>query len=377
MSNEITTRSTSLKTAVSDPIELRVTDRVRLVFVPVLVENSTHPEASVDGYFVYQRKTVSDTWIPIQTVSLSTLKSNEGFKLELSSEEVLNLFRGLESRYHIHKQHGVPRGEARFVRLGASLTRFLSLSESELTLFLNAHNEDAAMTLAKLIKWLANSSQRGDTLKRFMATAHEQLPDLNAVLGLAAVKEALAQWEMHKANVDEEFWQKTLAERSFVLSQVFAYPVIVIQQKAYVGGKQITNTQGNTVDFFGRTESSGSAILIEIKTPGTGLLGGVYRNGVYPLSRELSGAISQILRYRQSLINEFQTLTSGLKMVIDEPRCIVIAGANTELDTDEKKQSFGLVRERLQGVTVITYDELFGKLRRLLRLFESSSPADG
>jgi hypothetical protein len=53
MTSEIKTRSTSSKTAVSSPIELRVTDRVRLVFVPTLVENPTTPEACVNGCFVY------------------------------------------------------------------------------------------------------------------------------------------------------------------------------------------------------------------------------------------------------------------------------------------------------------------------------------
>ncbi len=372
MATEITTRSTSPKTAVSDPIELRRTDRVRLVFVPVLVENSAHPEACVDGYFVYQRKTVSDTWIPIQTVSLSTLRSNDGFKLELHADEVLNLYRGLELRYHIHKQHGVPKGEAKFVRLGASLARFLNLNENDLASFLNSHNEDAAKTLAKLIKWLANSPERSQALSRFAVIAPDQLPGLNAILGLAVIKEALAYWKRHHANNDEEFWQRALAERSFVLGQIFAYPVVIIQGKAYVGGKQISNIHGNIVDFLGRAESTGSAILIEIKTPQTVLLGREYRNGVFPLSRDLSGAISQILRYRQSLINDFQRLTPGLRLVMDEPRCMVIAGSNSELDTDEKKQSFGLLRERLQGVNVITYDDLFGKLDLLMGLFEST-----
>lgn len=372
LSSEITTRSTSPQTAVSDPIELRRTDRVRLVFVPVLVDNSGQPEACVDGYFMYQRKTVSDTWIPVQTVALSTLKSGEGFKLDLHADEVLKLYRGLESRYHIHKQHGIPKGEASFVRLGASLTRFLNLEESDLASFLNSHNEDAAKTLAKLIQWLSKSPQQDATLSRFAALAPEQLPGLNAVLGLAAIKEALAYWNRNRTNNNEEFWQKALAERSFVLSQAFAYPVVIIRGKAYVGGKQISNTHGNIVDFFGKVESTGSAVLIEIKTPQTSLLGAEYRSGIFPISRDLSGAIGQILSYRQSLINDFQKLTTGLDMVIDEPRCMVIAGSNNELNRDEKKQSFALIRERLQGVTVITYDDLFGKLEQLVGLFEST-----
>ncbi len=68
-----------------------------------------------------------------------------------------------------------------------------------------------------------------------------KLPDLNVIVGLAALKEAIEYWNVNRGNSDEEFWQKALSDRTFVLSQLFSYPTVVIQQKAYMGGKQITN----------------------------------------------------------------------------------------------------------------------------------------
>ena len=128
--------------------------------------------------------------------------------------------------------------------------------------------------------------------------APEQLPGLTALLGLSAVKDALSYWRQNQTNSSEAFWQQALTNRAYVLSQVFAYPVVVICSKAYVGGKQVSNRGGNVVDFLASVESTDAVVLIEIKTPQTKLLGSEYRDGVFPLSGELSGAIAQVLRYR-------------------------------------------------------------------------------
>src|SRR5215471_2062637 len=82
------TRSTSSHTAECTPVVLRESDRVRLVFVPTLVNNPTQPNAAVRGHFVYQRKSRKAEWEPVPTVPLSSLKSGEGYKLELHSEEL-------------------------------------------------------------------------------------------------------------------------------------------------------------------------------------------------------------------------------------------------------------------------------------------------
>jgi hypothetical protein len=369
--SEIKTRSTSPKTAVSSPIELRVTDRVRLVFVPTLVENSATPDACVNGCFVYERKVMSGNWIPIQTVALSTLKAGEGFKLELHADELLKLHRELDTRYRLYEQHGIPRGNANFVRLSASLGRFLSLNDPDLKSFLDTHNEDAVKTLAKLLKWLSTSSQSGEALTRLSELPPEQLPNLNAVVGLVAIKEAISFWNANQTDAREEFWQKALEQRVFVLNQAFSYPAVVIGKKAYVGGKQITNRSGNVVDFLSATESTDAVALIEIKTPKTPLLGAEYRDGAFPFSSHLAGAITQVLRYRQSLMVEFPNITAShpKRLLAGDLKCLIIAGHSNQLATPDRRESFELQRERLQGVTVITYDELFGKLENFTRVF--------
>lgn len=53
------------------------------------------------------------------------------------------------------------------------------------------------------------------------------------------VVDALRTWDAQRENDDEEFWQITFTNNSFVLSQVFAAPIVFIQDKAFVGGTRV------------------------------------------------------------------------------------------------------------------------------------------
>lgn len=374
---EIQTKSTSTYTAECSPIVLRQTDRVRLAFLPTLVSNPSDSRACVRGQFLYQKKLKNDQWVSVADASLSGLRSGEGYKLDLHSAELHKLLTELADLYRLYRQRGIPRGRTIFVKLEAGLARFLTLGEAELTLFLESHREDAETILLKLLRWLTSSQNAGDIAARFAEMAPERLPSLTAIVGLAAVKDALRYWKQNATNSAEEFWQQCLADRTYVLSQIFAHPVMIIKSKAYVGGKQIDNQGGNVVDFLASVESTDAVLLIEIKTPQTPLLGKEYRNGAFPLSFDLSGAVAQTLKYRQSLMREFSNITSGRsqRLTLGEPRCIVVAGrADRDLATPAMRESFELQRDRIHGLTIITYDELFTRLERLVELIEGVRP---
>ena len=142
-----------------------------------------------------------------------------------------------------------------------------------------------------------------------------------------------------------------------------------------MGGKQLDNRDGNVVDFLMKAEATGAVALVEIKTPSTRLLGQAYRQKVFPPSTELSGATMQVLNYRQTLSSEFSNLTRRATeaLTLGEPPCIVIAGdASAELHDEAQRSCFELWRQRLNGVTVVTYDELFRRIRRLVDLLEEA-----
>ena len=180
------------------------------------------------------------------------------------------------------------------------------------------------------------------------------------------------KWHSNKSNSNEEFWQVVFNENPYVLSQLFAVPVIFIKDKAYVGGMNIDRQDAKFVDYLYTNESSNDAILVEIKTPVTKLVGTRYRKGVHKPSNDLSGSVIQVLDYRRELSQNIQTITNGTSHKIDvfNPRCVVIIGnASEELNTDKKRKSFELFRSNLKDVEIVTFDELFKKAETLATLF--------
>jgi hypothetical protein len=368
------TQSTSSVTAKVTPLVLRDGERTRLVFCPMLIDNPNDNRHCVKGTFVYQKKTQAQEWEAITGTTLSSLKAGEGYQLELKSGELFRLVGELVQLYPFFKQHGIQYGRRRWVRLQNTLAAFLSVGEAELTSFLDSHREGAADSLLRILKWLSTAPRSSEFASKLTQLDPKHLPEINALVGLASIKSALSHWKSNQANNDEEFWQKALAERAFVLSQVFAYPAVIIGQKMYVGGKEITNKGGNVVDFLAQIESTGSVVLIEIKTPQTRLLVNTsYRNDVFPLSTELSGAVAQTLKYRQNFIREYDSLVRGKSAwLLGEPRCFVVAGNTSQLITSAMRESFELQRDRLQGVTILAYDELFARLQSTVSLLEGT-----
>jgi hypothetical protein len=361
--------STSRHSAVCSDIVIRDGEQVRLVFRPEIVDNPASPAACVRGRFLYQRKGKKDTWVEFDSLPLSSLKKGDQFQLELKAGELLPLLRHLGALYRVHRGEGVPQGRVEFVKIEQHLAKLLQLTESELSEFLSQNETDAISTLRRVLRWLSANPQ---TALHFSGEGNG-LPELNALIGLANLRSVLALWQANSMNDDEGFWQDLFGTHSYVLSNIFAYPIVMIRDKAYVGGKRIDNAHGNLVDFMGQIRTSGEAILIEIKTPNTGLLGTLYRQDVYPPSGHLVGAISQVLKYRESLMHELHTLNQGQEVKLSgvDPRCVVIAGtASRDLHDDNRKRSFERFRERLSGVTVITFDEVFERVRGLIGLLE-------
>ncbi len=117
------------------------------------------------------------------------------------------------------------------------------------------------------------------------------------------IVDVLRMWDARCKESSEEFWQSTFNEHLYILSQVFATPVVFIDEKAYVGGMEVDGKGAKFVDYLFSEESSGQAILVEIKTPVTRLLGQEYRSNVFAPSVELAGAVIQLLSYRTKIIN--------------------------------------------------------------------------
>jgi hypothetical protein len=185
------------------------------------------------------------------------------------------------------------------------------------------------------------------------------------------IVEVIKIWQTNKNNAHEEFWQTVFNENPYILSQLFSMPVVFIKDKAYVGGMKVDRQNAKFVDYLYTNDSSNDALLVEIKTPETKLLGKKYR-GIHTPSSEITGSVVQVLDYRRELSRNIRSITEGTDHKIDvfNPRCIVIAGnASTELNSELKRKSFELFRTNFKDVEVVTFDELFKKAETLATLF--------
>jgi hypothetical protein len=178
-------------------------------------------------------------------------------------------------------------------------------------------------------------------------------------------------WDGHKDNKSEDFWQRTFGENSYALSQVFASPLVLIREAAYIGGMKIDRNDYKVVDFLFSSNSSKEAVLIEIKTPVTKLIGSAYR-GTFRPSQELVGAVMQVLDYRRTFIRDFPGLPKDAEYQIEtySPKCVVVIGnREDELRDTKKREAFESFRSNSNEVEIVTYDEVFKKLEVLASLF--------
>lgn len=371
---DITISSTSRSSAEADPIVIRLKGTVRLVFLPMIVNNANEPAACVKGTFVYQKKTKDDDWENIKELNLSSLRSGEGVQLEIKSSELLILLRKLSDIYRIHRREGIQLGTTRYVKISDQFSELEKISEKDLRDFLEVNQNAGVELFRRLATWLSRIEDQDSLLNSLESFDSKSLKQLHVIAGLGSLRRSLATWEAFKTNSDEEFWQKELTENSLLLSQVFAYPVVLLKGKAYVGGKSYENQGGNIVDFLFKNEFTDNVILIEIKTPVTSLIGKKYREGVYNVSEDLTGAILQVTNYANSITQDFHTLTrTCTKFEAFKPHCLVIAGnCSVELNDSEKRKSFELFRRGLKDVDVVTYDELFGKVHHFISLLEGN-----
>jgi hypothetical protein len=369
--------STSKNTASCDDIILDSTSTTRLIFRPTLINNPNDSSASIRGEFFYQRKGLKEQWEDVKEHHLSKMKKGEGVHIELRSGEILKLFTELKELYQIHKIEGVPRGETRFVKATPILEQLIELNEKQLGALISGKSNIGLDLISRLIQWAVKVNSLPEVIERLESASSDALHKLNFAVGLSTLKKTVDRCNAMLSNPREEDWQAFFSSNSFFLEQLFAFPVVLIKGKVYVGGKSILNQGGNIADFLVRNALTRNVALIEIKTPLTRLLGKPYRTAIYNVSEDLTGAVLQVLNYKESLSREFDNLTSDFSGEVEacDPPCFVIIGnATAELNDKTKRKSFELFRRQVVGVQILTYDEVIGRTERLINFMELQIP---
>ena len=363
--NVIELDSTSYNTANANPIILNKTETIKTTFYPVLVDNENDPKCSVNGKLTHERKRKKDDKFPTEKYSKRDVKIGDILEIALSTTETKKLYDGLTELYKLHSDIGVvPMGTNSYAKMDSSLLRTIRQFE-------NIKESCSVNDLAECITLLSknlidkeNISDLTEKLKNIIGI--EKISALGDVVNISKLKMSLEFFQNNIQNSNEEFWQQHLTDNQWIISQLFAYPTTIYKDKAYLGGKNIKNTNGKIVDYLYRNDLTKNVALVEIKTPKTELLGKEYRNNVYTLSDELSGSINQLFKYKDTLLKDWHCINENEDVVGFNPNCILIIGNTIQLDNPDKISNFELLRSNLKDVVIITFDELQTKIENLI-----------
>lgn len=384
-SSAITVTSTSAQSANVSPITLNdQATLVRLRFLPKIVSNRTNPVNNVEGDLVYEKRGKNTEKFPLDRgadfVGRQTIKNGDALKLHLNSAETRNLFDGLAKLYAAAGDIGsIPYGTTKYVVLDKAVRTLLDLLRKDpAAAHMIADNETFEL-IQELFKLLTQGTSMDELRDILKGLEDSNLQSLSASLSVERLKRVRDEFRENLGNGTEKYWQDFFKRNAWIISQVFSIPCTLYDDQAYVGGKSFSGTGGNLPDFLYENKMTKNLAIVEIKTPITQLLGQPYRGNGYSMSKEFSGAISQVLSYKQSLLNEFNSIyvNSGGNVEAFSPRCVVVLGNTNELQTDRTKMgSFENFRACLNGVTVLTYDELLGRVDDLLGILAADDGVD-
>jgi len=226
-----------------------------------------------------------------------------------------------------------------------------------------ADRQAVVATVTSACKQLSQSNTA-----QLLALSHEI-----EIVNLEALVERMQ--EMLSKQLNEAAWQAFFRENQFVLRLAFGFPVVKVGEQFSVGGRKFDGSGDKISDFAMKAAATGNLGLIEIKTPKTALLEKTaYRSQVFAPSKELSGAVNQVLDQAHNLQKNLPLLKESSQDLSLEAYAIngvVIAGRNL---TDRAQQkSFELFRNSLRFVLVITFDELLQKLQHLVEVLRPTA----
>ena len=376
--------SRSAMTADATPVVLSSTERFRFRFMPMLVDNQNNPEQSVRGKLLLERKPKNEKYFPTDSVApcekvtRGSAKNGDWVEIELHSEETYNLFIGLKKLYDLSGcMNGIPFGSARFAQIDSSFSSFLEVIQNDPSAA-RMIGEPQNFELIKILLQLITQTSSHESLKNSLSSlANENLQALTTSASLEGLKRVEALMRENLDNGKEEFWQqKVFNENQWVLAQIFSCPCTIYAQKAFVGGKSLDNKGGNVCDFIYRNKMTQNVALIEIKAPCTEIVGKPYRE-TYSMSLDMSGAVNQVLNYRDELQKNFSTLTRDLEEADTvrafSPKCVVVIGKISTLNA-KQQTAFELYRNSFNNLTIITFDELHQKICDLMSVFKEDTP---
>ena len=208
----------------------------------------------------------------------------------------------------------------------------------------------------------------------FEALSMSDLDTINGNITLQNLKNIRNDMKSHMDDGGEtEYWHPFLKKYNWILSQIFVAPYILFQDEFYVGGKRYDRKGGTHPDFGVKNIKTGNCAIIEIKDAKQPLITG-YRQNEYRISNDLAGALSQILRQKDTLYKQYWTTAydEEHKLIFnaDNIKSVLIIGKIPQSIVEQA--TFETFRNELKGVEIITFDELLEKIELQIKIIEGT-----
>jgi hypothetical protein len=343
--------------ATASDVVLNTSPTTRIVFRPGM---ST---AGVRGHVIRQKIGHDGAWKNTNEVNFRHMPADCGVFIELDSAATQTLFDELTSLYKIQSD-GVPRGRQSYV-----------VAKSDEVIKIDDKSKGA------VIRQLLEQGYSEDVWEKLAETDPGLATRLAA--GQLQIDRAQVVADFRQALIDhphdEGYWEDFFEQHPWILQSAFSAAVFMLGGETYVGGKAAVGRQGKggvATDFLFADESTKSFAVVEIKTPDTRLVGGLYRGDgegyeqdVYSMHADLSGGVIQTRNQIAVAIDQFESVLGKTFKEIESrvhAKGVLIIGTSAGFD-DRERQSFNHFRHGLYSLTVITFDEL---LRRLEVLFD-------
>lgn len=203
----------------------------------------------------------------------------------------------------------------------------------------------------------------------------EEIISTKKIVDRILIEEIISEFQKYLKSKrrNEEKWQDFFRRNTWIFSQIFSYPTVFFDDKAYVGGNRIDNKDSKIVDFLYQNKISKNLAIIEIKTHLSKLVKkNPYRgDDVYEIGKELNGAINQVLNQKYNLDKEYYSLRAKTdkEFYSFNPKCFVVIGKLSSLSKNQVK-SFELFRNSCKDIEIITFDELYERIDTLLKIFD-------
>ncbi|OFX81524.1 MAG: hypothetical protein A2X20_06150 [Bacteroidetes bacterium GWE2_40_15] len=188
-----------------------------------------------------------------------------------------------------------------------NLAKKIQYTENDLSIFFSRYDIDQMRLSETDSNIIKNFIDKKILSKEILLSSKSQIDTLY-------VEDILSRFQgLLKANTKEEGWQKFFNENNWIFSNVFYFPVSLTKDKFNVGGNNINETNNDKiVDFLYKNNLTNNIAFIEIKTHKTPIIMKTeYRKGIFPISKDLSGAIIQVQDQKNELLKNFYAKLGG------------------------------------------------------------------